>query len=77
MNEEKQWLVTNEPIEFEEQPIEVQDFRKVTNDSRGKCRIYCIVIRILLNRPRSLFKQPHRHVMRSHDMSKFYFSLHK
>ena len=33
-------LVYNQPIEFEKQPVEVQDFRKITNHFRGIYRIY-------------------------------------
>ena len=32
---ENRQLVTNEPIEFEKQPIEVQDCRKITDRFRG------------------------------------------
>jgi hypothetical protein len=28
---ENRLLVTNEPVEFEKQPVEVQDFKKMTN----------------------------------------------
>ena len=40
MNEENQPVVTNEPVEFEKYPVEVQDFRKITNHLQGICRIY-------------------------------------
>jgi hypothetical protein len=33
-------LVTNEPVEFEKQPVEVQDFREFTDHFRGIYRIY-------------------------------------
>ena len=33
-------LVTNEPVEFEKQPVEVQDCRKITDHFRGNYRIY-------------------------------------
>ena len=39
MNGENLPLVTDEPIEFEEKPLEVQDFKKCTNHSRGIYRI--------------------------------------
>ena len=37
---ENRQLVTNAPVEFEIQPVEVQDCRKVTAHFRGICRIY-------------------------------------
>ena len=37
---ENRRLVTNEPVEFEKQPVEVQDSRKLTNHFRGIYRIY-------------------------------------
>ena len=40
MIRENRQLVTNEPVEFEEQPVEVQDWRKITNYIRGIYRIY-------------------------------------
>ena len=33
-------LVTDELVEFEEQPVEVQDFREITGHSRGIYKIY-------------------------------------
>ena len=33
-------LVTDEPVEFDKQPVEFQDCRKITNPFRGICRIY-------------------------------------
>ena len=33
-------LVTNEPVEFEKWPVEVQDCRKITDHLRGIYRIY-------------------------------------
>jgi hypothetical protein len=33
-------LVTNELVEFEKQPVEVQDFREFTDHFRGIYRIY-------------------------------------
>ena len=36
------WLVTNKPVEFEVQPVEVRDSRKFTNHFRGIYRIYII-----------------------------------
>jgi hypothetical protein len=35
MNGENQPLVTNEPVEFEKEPIEFQDLRKITHHFRG------------------------------------------
>ena len=40
MNRENQLLVTDEPVEFEKQPAEVQDIRKITNHFRGNFRVY-------------------------------------
>ena len=37
---ENQQLVTNEPIEFEKEPVEVQDCRKITDHFGGIYRIY-------------------------------------
>jgi hypothetical protein len=37
---ENRQLVTNERVEFEKQPVEVQDCRRVTNHFRGIYRIY-------------------------------------
>ena len=37
---ENQQLVTNEPVEFEKEPVEVQDCRKITDHFRGIYRIY-------------------------------------
>jgi hypothetical protein len=34
MNGDNQPLVVDEPVEFEKQPVEVQDFKKVTNHFR-------------------------------------------
>ena len=36
MNRENQPLVTDEPVEFEHKPVDVQDFRKITNHFRKK-----------------------------------------
>ena len=33
-------LVTDEPVEFEEQPVEVEDCRKITDQFTGIYRIY-------------------------------------
>ena len=33
-------LVTDEPVEFEKIPVEVQDCRKISDHSRGIYRIY-------------------------------------
>jgi hypothetical protein len=35
MNRESQLLLTNEPVEFEKYLVEFQDFRKITDHSRG------------------------------------------
>jgi hypothetical protein len=35
---ENRWLVTNEPVEFEEEPVEIRDFRRITVYCRGVCR---------------------------------------
>ena len=40
MNGENQPLVPDEPVEFETQPIEVQDFKIITNHFRGVYRIF-------------------------------------
>ena len=40
MNRENRLLVTDEPVEFEELPFEVQDIRKITDRFRGIYRIY-------------------------------------
>jgi hypothetical protein len=40
MNMENQPFVTDEPVEFEKQPVEVQDFRRITDHFRGIGRIY-------------------------------------
>ena len=38
---EHQQLVTDEPVEFEKQPVEVhQDYMKITDHCRGMYRIY-------------------------------------
>ena len=37
---ENRQLVTNEPVEFENKPVEVQDCRKITDQFRGIYRIY-------------------------------------
>ena len=37
---ESRRLVTNEPVEFEKSPVEVQDCRKITDHFRGIYRIY-------------------------------------
>ena len=33
-------LVTNEPVKFDKSPVEVLDWRKITDHYRGICRIY-------------------------------------
>ena len=37
---ENRQLVTNEPVEFEEELVEVQDCRKITHSFRGINKIY-------------------------------------
>ena len=37
---ENRQLVTNEPVEFEKKPVEVQDCKKFTDHFRGIYRIY-------------------------------------
>ena len=37
---EKRQLVTDEPVEFEKEPVEVQGCRKITDHFRGIYRIY-------------------------------------
>ena len=37
---ENRQLVTNEPVEFEKEPVEVQDCRKTTDHSKEVYRIY-------------------------------------
>jgi hypothetical protein len=37
---ENRQLVTDEPVEFEMQPVEVQDSRKITDDFRGIHGVY-------------------------------------
>ena len=38
-------LVTNEPVEFEKQPVEDQDYRKITGHFREIYRIYLKLIK--------------------------------
>ena len=33
-------LVTNEPVDFEKEPVEVRDYRKITNHFRGIYRTF-------------------------------------
>ena len=40
MNMDDWLLVTNEPVEFDEKPVEVLDFMKVTDQFRGIYGIY-------------------------------------
>jgi hypothetical protein len=35
MSGKNQWLVTDEQVEFEKQPVEVGDFKRITNHFRG------------------------------------------
>ena len=44
MIRENRQLVTNEPVEFEKQPVEVQDFRRITDHFRGIHGIYLKLI---------------------------------
>jgi hypothetical protein len=37
---ENRQLVTDEPVEFEKQPVEIQDFGKITHHFRGIYGIY-------------------------------------
>ena len=37
---ENRQLVTDEPVEFEKKPAEVQDFRRITDHFRGIYGIY-------------------------------------
>jgi hypothetical protein len=37
---ENRQLVTNAPVEFEKQPVEIQDCRKINDHFRGIYRIY-------------------------------------
>ena len=45
MTGENWQIVTNEPVEFEKQPVEVQDIRKITDHSRGIYKIYSNMIK--------------------------------
>ena len=38
-------LVADEPVEFEEQPVQIQDCRKNTDPFRGICRIFLNLIK--------------------------------
>ena len=40
MSRENRQLVADELVEFEKQPVEVEDFRKFTDHFRGICTIY-------------------------------------
>ena len=42
---ENQWLVTDEPVEFEETPVEVGDFKRITDQLRGIYGIYLKLIK--------------------------------
>lgn len=35
MNGELRLLVTHKPVEFDKSPVDVEDFRKITDHSRG------------------------------------------
>jgi hypothetical protein len=41
---ENRHLVTDEPVEFEKQPVEVQDFGRITGHFRGICGVYLKLI---------------------------------
>ena len=45
MDGENRPLVTYEPVEFAEKPVEIRDFRKFTDWSRGIYRIYLKLIK--------------------------------
>ena len=45
MIKEKQQLITNEQVEFEKQPIDIQDCMKITNHFRAIYRIYPYLIK--------------------------------
>ena len=45
MIRENRQLVTDEPVEFEEKPFEVQDCRTITDHFRGIYRIYPNLVR--------------------------------
>ena len=40
MNGRTRPLITDEPVEFEKEPVEVEDFGKITHQFRGIYRIY-------------------------------------
>ena len=42
---ENRQIITDEPVEFEKQPIEVQDCRKIANHFRGFHKIYPNIIK--------------------------------
>ena len=48
---ENRQLVTDEPVEFEKQPVEVQDFRRITDHFRGIYGIYLKFIQKILRIP--------------------------
>ena len=45
MNGENRPLVTYEPVEFEISPVEVQEFRKITDRFRGVYRIHLMLLK--------------------------------
>ena len=45
LNEENQSLVTDELVEFEKKPVEVQDFRRITHCFRETYKIYPKIIK--------------------------------
>ena len=40
MHKENQQLLTDEPVAFEKQPLEIQDFRRISDRSMGICEIF-------------------------------------
>ena len=45
MNGENRLLVTNEPVEFEKEPVEVKNSKKITDHFRGICKMYLKLLR--------------------------------
>ena len=45
---ENRQLVTDEPVEFEKEPVEVQDFKRITDHFRGIYGMYLKLIYIKL-----------------------------
>ena len=40
MNGENQQVLTDEPVDFEKEPVEVQDFKQTINQFRGIYKIF-------------------------------------